>query len=85
MKAYWRSGGIAPRLLDLGTRCRWVVSFTPRPRISLDEELVWAEHVARMEKEKNAYKIWWENLFEHAHLEYREEDARMILKLILGR
>jgi hypothetical protein len=26
-----RSGGIAPRILDLGTRCRWVVSFTPRP------------------------------------------------------
>jgi hypothetical protein len=25
------SGGIAPRILDLGTRWRWVVSFTPRP------------------------------------------------------
>jgi hypothetical protein len=22
MKAYWGSGGIAPRILDLGTRCR---------------------------------------------------------------
>jgi hypothetical protein len=21
MKAYWRSGGIAPRIIDLGTRC----------------------------------------------------------------
>jgi hypothetical protein len=31
MKAYWVSGGIAPRILDLGTRLRWVVSFTPRP------------------------------------------------------
>jgi hypothetical protein len=31
MKTYWRSGGIAPRILDLGTRWRWVVSFTPRP------------------------------------------------------
>jgi hypothetical protein len=30
MKTYWRSGGIAPRILDLGTRWRWVVSFTPR-------------------------------------------------------
>jgi hypothetical protein len=29
MKAYWESGGIAPRILDLGTRWRWVVSFTP--------------------------------------------------------
>jgi hypothetical protein len=31
MKAYWETGGIAPRILDLGTRWRWVVSFTPRP------------------------------------------------------
>jgi hypothetical protein len=25
------SGGIAPRILDIGTRWRWVVSFRPRP------------------------------------------------------
>jgi hypothetical protein len=31
MKAYWGSGGIAPHILDLGTRWRWVVSFTLRP------------------------------------------------------
>jgi hypothetical protein len=31
MKAYWGSGGIAPRFFDLGTRWRLVVSFTPRP------------------------------------------------------
>jgi hypothetical protein len=31
MKTYWGSGYIAPRSLDLGTRWRWVVSFTPRP------------------------------------------------------
>jgi hypothetical protein len=30
MKGYSGSGGIAPRILDLGTRLRWVVSFTPR-------------------------------------------------------
>jgi hypothetical protein len=30
MKAYWGSGGIAPFILDLGTRWRWVVSFTFR-------------------------------------------------------
>jgi hypothetical protein len=30
MKAYWWSGGIAPRILHLGTRWRRVVSFTPR-------------------------------------------------------
>jgi hypothetical protein len=31
MKTYWGSGGIYPHILDLGARCRWVVSFTPRP------------------------------------------------------
>jgi hypothetical protein len=31
MKAYWGSGGIAPRILVLGTRWKWVVSFMPRP------------------------------------------------------
>jgi hypothetical protein len=31
MKAYWGSGDIAPPILDLDTRWRWVVRFTPRP------------------------------------------------------
>jgi hypothetical protein len=31
MKAYCGSGGIATRILDLGTRWRRVVSFTPQP------------------------------------------------------
>jgi hypothetical protein len=30
MKTYWGSGSIAPRILDLCTRWRWVVSFTHR-------------------------------------------------------
>jgi hypothetical protein len=30
MKTYWGNEGIVPRILDLGTRWRWVVSFTPR-------------------------------------------------------
>jgi hypothetical protein len=30
MKAHWGNAGIAPRILDLGTGWRWVVSFTPR-------------------------------------------------------
>jgi hypothetical protein len=29
MKAYWGSGGIAPRILDLGITWRWVVSYRP--------------------------------------------------------
>jgi hypothetical protein len=31
MTAYWGSGGIDHLILDLGTKWRWVVSFTPRP------------------------------------------------------
>jgi len=30
MKAYCGSGGLTPRILTLGTRWKWVVSFTPR-------------------------------------------------------
>jgi len=30
MKAYWESGSIPPRILDLGTRSGWMVSFTTR-------------------------------------------------------
>jgi hypothetical protein len=29
MKTYWGNGGIAPWILILGTRWKWVVSFTP--------------------------------------------------------
>jgi hypothetical protein len=31
MEEYWGSGGMAERILDLGTKWRWVVSFTPWP------------------------------------------------------
>jgi len=31
MNKCWWSGGIAPRILHLGTRWRWIVNFTPRP------------------------------------------------------
>jgi hypothetical protein len=31
MKAYWESGSIAARTLNLDSRCRSVVSFTPQP------------------------------------------------------
>jgi len=31
MKAYWGSGDITPLILNVGTRLRWVASFTPRP------------------------------------------------------
>jgi hypothetical protein len=31
MKAYWGVQVQLPRIIDLGTRWKWVVSFTPRP------------------------------------------------------
>jgi hypothetical protein len=34
MKAYWGNGGIAPHILDLSTRWRWVVNFMPWPLYS---------------------------------------------------
>jgi hypothetical protein len=44
---HWGSGGVPPRILDLGIRWRWVVTFTPRslypqgkcPRYPLDRSL----------------------------------------------
>jgi hypothetical protein len=63
MKANWGSGGMAPRILDLGTRWRWVVSFKPRtfysqgknPRYPLDRRLggpqIWS---GRDGEEKNS-------------------------------
>jgi hypothetical protein len=39
MKTYWGSGGIAPRILDLGTRWRSVISFTPRPLYPQEKSL----------------------------------------------
>jgi hypothetical protein len=39
MKVYLRSRGIAPHILKLGTRWRWVVSITPRPLYSQGKSL----------------------------------------------
>jgi hypothetical protein len=41
MKTYWRSGGIALHVLDLGTRWRWVVSFAPRPLYPQEKSPYW--------------------------------------------
>jgi hypothetical protein len=38
MKTYWGSGGIAPRLLDLDTRCRWLARFTSRATLPPGKE-----------------------------------------------
>jgi hypothetical protein len=38
MKTYWGSGCIAPHILDLGIRWRWVVSFTPPAGLPPEKE-----------------------------------------------
>jgi len=35
-------GGVAPRILNIGTRLRWVVSFTPRPLYPV--EIIYGNH-----------------------------------------
>jgi hypothetical protein len=66
MKAYWGSEGIAPRILDLGTRWAWVVSFTPQllypqeksPRYPLDRRLGGAQsQVERGSEEKSSHPL----------------------------
>jgi hypothetical protein len=68
MKAYWRSGGIAPSIIDLGTRWRWVVSFTHRllypqgksPWYSLDRTLGGPQsRSGRGDEEKNSQPLPW--------------------------
>jgi hypothetical protein len=52
MKTYWGSEGIAPRILELGTRWRWVVSFTPRP-LYLQSKSPWYPLDRRMDEPQN--------------------------------
>jgi hypothetical protein len=51
------SGGIAPFILGLGTRWRWVVSFTPRkePLIPTGKESGWAP--------EPVWTRWWKEKF----------------------
>jgi hypothetical protein len=69
IKTYWGSGGIAPRILVLGTRWRRVISFTPRTlypqekslRYALDRRLGGPQNRSgRGGEEKNA-QIWYED------------------------
>jgi hypothetical protein len=72
MKAYWGSGGITPRILDLGTRWRWVVSFTARllypqgksPWYLLDRKLGGPHRIFRRgDQEKNSALAGNQTLF----------------------
>jgi hypothetical protein len=45
----------------------------------------WARHVARMEKERIVYKIWWKSPVERDNSEDRGVDGRMGSQQMLGR
>jgi hypothetical protein len=75
-KAYWGSGGITPRILDLCAIWKWVVSFTPRqlypqgksPWYPLDRSLGGPQsRFGRGGEEKNSQLLWhwrWSDLVE---------------------
>jgi hypothetical protein len=52
MKAYLGSGGIAPHILDLGARWRWVVRFMPRPLIHR------LEYIWKYILQRRCVKVW---------------------------
>jgi hypothetical protein len=62
VKTYWESGGTAPRILNLGTGWRWVVSFAPRqiyPRHPLDRSLGGPQNRSgRGREEKKSPRNW---------------------------
>jgi len=47
MKVYWGSGGTTAHMLDLSTKWRWLVSFTPWPLYSQGESR-WYPHDRRL-------------------------------------
>jgi hypothetical protein len=57
-KTYWENKGIAPRILDLGTRWKWVVSFTPRPLYSQRKRPWYPLH-----RPEPLWTRWWRNKF----------------------
>jgi hypothetical protein len=67
MKAYWGSGGITPRILDLGASWRLVISFTPLPLYPQGKRL-WYPLARRLGEpqsrsgrsgvEKNSQPLW---------------------------
>jgi len=60
MKTYWGIGGISPRILNLGIRWRWVVSFTPRPIYSRVNSLLYPldRRLGGSHPFKKGYCIW---------------------------
>jgi len=74
METYWRSRGIAPRILDLSTRWEWMVSFTPRPLYSHGKS---PSYPFRNDI--------WESLFETLYMEEYHSSSPLSISLFIGR
>jgi hypothetical protein len=46
---------MAPLILNLGTKVRWFINFTPRPIYSIEEEAEWDPEPVCMVSEKRSY------------------------------
>jgi len=63
METHWGRGGIAPRILNLGTRQRWVIkslsSAAPAP-LRIGQEAGWAPELVwlRLREEKFEPRVW---------------------------
>jgi len=61
MKTYW-GGGIAPRILNLGARWRWVVSFTPG-RFTPGERAPGTHWIGRWVGPESVWTLWQREKF----------------------
>jgi hypothetical protein len=82
MKAYWGSGGITP-FFDLGTRWRWVVSFTLRPLYS-QRKSPWYPLDKRLVGPQSYHTKLSENLKGANHSGDLDADGSIILTGILN-
>jgi hypothetical protein len=56
MKAYCGSGGIAPLILDLGTRWRWVVAAIKLEAMNVTDKEIIQKTICRQAKGNEMYK-----------------------------
>jgi len=63
MKVYWESGGIAPSILDLSTRWRWVVSSHALAALPAGKELLVPTTYEAGWVQEPLWRWWWREKF----------------------
>jgi hypothetical protein len=63
MKAYWWSGGIAPRILDRGTTWRWVIGFMFWPLYSPGGRAPGTHYIGGWVGPEPVWTPWWRQKF----------------------